>query len=56
MPSFKCRDTGMACSFETSADTESELMTKIAKHAGEAHGMKTISPDMMQKVKKAIKK
>ena len=56
MPSFKCRDTGMACPFETKADTENELMAKIAKHASEAHGMKTIPPDMMEKVKKAIKK
>jgi len=56
MPSFKCSDTGMACPFKASAPTEAELMTKIAKHASEAHGMKTISPDMMKKVKKAIKK
>jgi predicted small metal-binding protein len=56
MPSFKCSDTGMACPFETSAPTEAELMPKIAKHAREAHGMKTIPPDMMEKVKKAIKK
>ena len=55
MPSFKCSDTGMTCPFETSAATESELMTKIAKHASDAHGMKTISPEMMEKVKKAIK-
>ena len=56
MPSFKCSDTGMVCPFETSAATETELMTKIAKHASEAHGMKTITPDVMEKVKKAIKK
>ena len=56
MPSFKCSDTGMSCPFETSAATESELMTKIAKHAEEAHGMKTIPADVMEKVKKAVKK
>jgi predicted small metal-binding protein len=56
MPSFKCSDTGMSCPFETSAATEAELMTKIAQHASEVHGMKTIPPDMMEKVKKAIKK
>ena len=53
MPSFKCKDTGMACPFETSAPTEAELMPKIAKHAEEVHGMKTIPPDFMEKVKKA---
>jgi predicted small metal-binding protein len=56
MPSFKCSDTGLACPFKASAPTEAELMTKIAKHAKEAHGMKTIPPDVMAKVKKAIKK
>jgi predicted small metal-binding protein len=56
MPSFKCKDTGMACPFETTAKTEAELMTKIAEHARKAHGMKTIPPDLMEKVKKAIKK
>lgn len=56
MPSFKCSDTGMTCPFETNANTESELMGKIAKHAEEVHGMKTIPPDMLEKVKKAIKK
>ena len=56
MPSFKCSDTGMACPFETSAATEIKLITKIVKHASDAHGMKIIPPDMMEKVKKAIKK
>jgi len=56
MYSFKCKDTGMACKFETTAKTEAELMTKIAEHADKAHNMKQIPPDVMQKVKKAIKK
>jgi predicted small metal-binding protein len=56
MPSFRCRDIGMSCGFETTAKTEDELMKKIAEHASKAHKMKTISPDVMSKVKKAIKK
>ncbi len=55
MPSFKCRDIGMACNFEATAKTEDELMKKIAEHASKAHNIKTMSPDMMKKVKKAIK-
>jgi len=46
----------MNCPFEATARTEEELMKKIAEHAATAHNMKTISPDMMAKVKKAIKK
>jgi predicted small metal-binding protein len=56
MPSFKCQDTGLNCNFEASANTEDELMKKIAEHARKVHNMKTIPPDVMDKVKKAIKK
>jgi len=56
MPSFRCRDIGMRCEFETTAKTEDELMKKIAEHARKAHNMETIPPDVMAKVKKAIKK
>jgi predicted small metal-binding protein len=31
MPSFKCKDIGMTCNYETSASTEEELMEKIKK-------------------------
>jgi len=55
MPSFKCRDIGMACNFEATAKTRDELMKKISEHARKAHNMKTIQPDVMEKVKKAIK-
>ena len=57
MPSFKCSDRDMPCPFETSVATEAaELMTKIAKHASEAHSMGTIPRDVMKKVKKAIER
>ena len=56
MPSFKCADVGMDCGFEATADTEEELMKKITDHAREAHQMETIPPDMVEKVKQAIKR
>ncbi len=56
MPSFKCKDTGMSCGFEATAKTEGELMKKIAEHTSKSHNMKAIPPDVMAKVKKAIKK
>lgn len=56
MPSFKCKDIGMACNFEASAETEAELMKKVADHAKEVHKMDPIPPDVMEKVKKAVKK
>jgi predicted small metal-binding protein len=54
MPSFEC--FGKNCGFKTSAPTEAELMTKIAEHAKTAHKMDPIPPDVMVKVKTAIKK
>jgi predicted small metal-binding protein len=56
MPSFACKDIGMACEFKTSAPTEAELMKKIAEHAKTVHKMVTIQPDVMAKIKTAIKK
>ncbi len=53
MPSFKC--IAKACPFETSAPTEAELLKKIAEHAKTAHNMDPIPPDIMVKVKAAIK-
>jgi len=56
MPSIKCKDVGVDCEFEATAETEEELLKKVAEHAAEVHGMKEISPEMMEKVKAAIKK
>lgn len=56
MPSYKCKDIGMQCGYEVKADSEEELMKNIAGHAERAHGMKEIPPEVMEKVKKAIKK
>ena len=54
MPSIKCKDVGLDCDFEVAADTEDELMKKIAEHAAEVHDMKTIPPEVIEKVKRAI--
>ena len=56
MPSFKCKDLGMKCSFEVKDENQDELMKIIALHAEKTHNMKEFPPDMMEKVKKAIKK
>ena len=56
MPSFRCKDMAMDCPFEATAKTEDELMKKIAEHAKTVHKIGKIPPDMLAKVKKAIKK
>ena len=56
MLSFKCRDLGMDCSFETTGRTDSEIIIKIINHAESAHNMPVLSAEVIFKAKKAIKK
>ncbi len=56
MPSFVCKDIGMDCTFKATAPTEAELLKKIAVHAKSAHNIDPVPPDLMAKIKKAIKK
>jgi predicted small metal-binding protein len=56
MASFKCKDLGMKCAFEVKDENQAELMEVIALHADKSHNIKQFPPDMMEKVKKAIKK
>ncbi len=55
MPSFVCKDIGMDCPFKADAPTEAELMKKIADHAKSVHMMDKVPPDVLVKIKKAIK-
>ena len=56
MPSFKCADLGMKCGFEIKDEDKDELMKIIAMHGKETHGITDTSPEMAEKIKKAIKK
>jgi predicted small metal-binding protein len=56
MPSFKCKDIGMSCSFEIKDDNQDELMSIVALHADKTHNIKQVSPELADKIKKAIKK
>jgi predicted small metal-binding protein len=56
LPSFKCRDTGTDCPFEASAPSREELMAKITEHANKVHHLNPPPADLVEKIKKAIKK
>ncbi len=56
MPSFKCKDIGMKCKFEVKTQNQDEIVPIIAMHASKSHSMPDIPPEIMEKVKKAIKK
>ena len=49
-----CNDIMAGCAFKASAATEGELMEKVVAHAGEAHGVHDVSPELAAKVKAAI--
>ncbi len=52
---LRCRDVGVDCDHVIRAETEEELMRKVAEHAKTVHGMTEISPELVAKVKSAIK-
>jgi predicted small metal-binding protein len=53
--SIKCLDVGVDCDFEARAETEEQLMKKVAEHARTKHNITEIPPELVQKVKAAIR-
>jgi predicted small metal-binding protein len=52
---LRCRDVGLDCEGELRADTEEELMRQAAEHAQTTHHMKDLSPEVVEKVRAAIR-
>lgn len=52
---LSCGDVVPGCAWKAEAATEAELLAKVAEHAGHGHGIKDITPDVLKKVKAAIK-
>ena len=50
-----CRDVGVDCDFEASADTEEELFEILTEHAKSDHGMEEIPPELVEKVRAVIR-
>jgi predicted small metal-binding protein len=48
-----CNDVMPGCQYK--AENEQELMAKVARHAAQAHGITEITPDILQKVRGAIR-
>ena len=56
MPKVLCwRDVGLDCEGKLRADTEEELLRKAADHAQTAHNMRDMPPDVVAKVRAAIR-
>jgi predicted small metal-binding protein len=52
---IRCRDVGVDCDWVATGETEEEIMKKAAEHAKKAHGMNEIPPELVQRVREAIK-
>jgi len=49
-----CRDVGFDCDGVIRAKTEEEALKLAAEHAMKVHGVKDITPDIVQKVKSVM--
>ena len=52
---LKCSDINPECNVEIRGDSEHDVLRKAAEHAKTAHHMENIPPDVLSKVKSAIR-
>lgn len=53
---FRCRDVGdNDCRFEAREATEEELLAKIRAHYQEEKGNQLIPPDLLERIRRAIR-
>ena len=50
-----CSDMVPGCDYVARAESEDELMQKAAQHAREAHGIQTLSADLVQQIKGKVR-
>jgi predicted small metal-binding protein len=50
-----CRDVGFDCGGVVRAETEAELLEKVAAHAKAVHNMETVPPEVVEKVRQVIR-
>ncbi len=49
-----CRDVGFDCNGVVNAPTEKEALRLAIEHAQTVHGVKEISPEIMEKIRTAM--
>jgi predicted small metal-binding protein len=52
---MSCRDVGPDCDFVARGESEEEIMSQVAEHARDAHGLDEVPPELAEKAKAAIK-
>jgi predicted small metal-binding protein len=51
----RCREVGVDCDFEARGATEQEVLDKAAEHGRTAHGIEVLPPELVEKVRAAIR-
>ena len=54
MKELACGDVVPGCDFVARAESEGELLRKVAAHARDVHGIQEVSPDLLAQVKSKI--
>ena len=52
---LRCRDVGLDCEGELRGQTEEDILRQAAEHAQNVHNIRDMSPDLVQKVRAAIR-
>lgn len=52
---LKCADVAPGCDAEIRGESEHDVLRKAAEHAKKEHQMESIPPDMLSKIKNAIR-
>ena len=50
----RCRDVGFDCEGVVRAETEEEVLTQVASHAKEVHGLDEVSEEVVAKVRSVM--
>jgi predicted small metal-binding protein len=50
-----CRDVGFDCDGVVRADTEESALKMVVEHARTVHGLETVSPEVVEKVKSVMR-
>ncbi|HTM32239.1 MAG TPA: DUF1059 domain-containing protein [Vicinamibacterales bacterium] len=50
-----CNEIVPGCAFTATAATEDELLKKVVAHASQDHGVTDVTPELVSKVKSAIR-
>jgi len=52
---IRCRDVGFDCNGVIKAPTENEALALAAEHAKSVHGVKEVTPEIVQKIKSVMR-